>query len=109
MLGTLIGAGIVWFIVLDDPNPWLIISAIAFLQFATEVVIGYNYALGQVVITPMALLMVFLAAPPGTADTTLAAERVIDTVIGASLGLILGALAANVDARRKEIRRRRHS
>ncbi len=37
------------------------IAVLAMLQLLTEVVIGINYAFGQVFVTPMALLMTHLA------------------------------------------------
>ena len=39
----------------------MIVAFVAFFQYVTEVIIGYNYALGQVTVTPMALLMTYLA------------------------------------------------
>lgn len=107
MIGTFIGAGIVWLILSQEPGAWVVIASIALFQVLTEVVIGYNYALGQIVITPMALLMSYLAAPPGTADASMAGERVLDTVIGASLGLLLALIASNVDDRVYLVNRRR--
>jgi len=57
---------------------WTIIALLLVLQFATELIIGFNYGLGQILVTPMALLMSHLAAP-NIAGAALALERVIDT------------------------------
>src|SRR5690606_1602214 len=63
MAGTVIGALLVWYILNQDPSVWTIIALLVALQYATELIIGSNYALGQVLVTPMALLMTHLAAP----------------------------------------------
>jgi len=109
MLGTVVGAGIVWLILSSEPSAWTVIASVAVFQFLTEVVIGYNYALGQVLVTPMALLMSYLAAPPGTAGASMAGERILDTVIGATLGLVLAVIASNVEDRVHLVHRRHGS
>lgn len=102
-IGTLIGAVLVWLILVAEPNAWIVIASVAAFQFLTEVIIGYNYALGQIVITPMALLMAYLAAPPGGADPSMAGERFISTLIGASLGLVFAIAVSDAEARRELI------
>jgi len=109
MLGTVVGAGIVWLILSSEPSAWTVIASVAVFQFLTEVVIGYNYALGQVLVTPMALRMSYLAAPPGTAGASMAGERILDTVIGATLGLVLAVIASNVEDRVHLVHRRHGS
>lgn len=106
MLGTVVGGGLVWIILSYEPGAWTVIAGVAVCQFLTEVVIGYNYGLGHIIITPMALLMSYLAAPAGTADRTMAGERILDTVIGAMLGLVLAVLTSSVDDRLYLERRR---
>ena len=54
MAGTLFGVVLVWLILSMEPPFWLIVGAIVVFQFITEVIIGFNYALGQITITPMA-------------------------------------------------------
>src|SRR3546814_15038283 len=61
--GTVIGALLVWLVLLDVPSVWTVLALLVFLMVATEVVIGSNYGLGQVLVTPMALLMTYLADP----------------------------------------------
>src|SRR5690606_22629443 len=62
-VGTLVGAVLAWVLLVQDPSAGVIIGALVALQILTEIVIGANYALGQVLVTPMALLMTHLAAP----------------------------------------------
>lgn len=105
MAGTRVGAIIVWVILANDPNVWLVIAFVALFQFLTEVVIGYNDAIGQIVITPMALLMSYLASPLGSVSASIAVERVFDTVIGATIGLLFAVITSSLSYRRSLLER----
>lgn len=105
MAGTVVGACIVWAILVQEPSFWVVVSAIVLFQFITEVIIGYNYALGQIAITPMALLMTYLVSP--TASSNMPVERVMDTIVGAALGILFAVLFSTVDDRAYLARRRR--
>lgn len=72
---------------------------LALLQILTEIVIGLNYGLGQVLVTPMALLMTHLAAP--AADASLAPERVADTLLGALIGIVIAVALSTLEDRRQ--------
>ncbi|MCA1444560.1 FUSC family protein [Ensifer sp. IC4062] len=98
MAGTVVGAGLVWPILAQAPSVGTVIALLIVLQFTTEVIIGANYALGQILVTPMALLMSYLAAP-GVAGATMAPERVFDTVLGAGIGIVLSVLCSTLDDR----------
>jgi uncharacterized membrane protein YccC len=58
--------------------------AIAF-QMSAELLVGRNYALALVFVTPLAILMVELASPqrPGV----LLRDRILETIIGALCGI----------------------
>lgn len=99
MAGTLVGSMLVWMILESQPPFWAIVGAIVVFQFLTEIIIGFNYALGQVTVTPMALLMTYLAAPVAAA-TEMSIERVFDTMLGAVLGIIFAVLFSTLDDRR---------
>lgn len=105
MAGTVVGACIVWAILVQEPGFWVVVTAIVLFQFITEVIIGYNYALGQIAITPMALLMTYLVSP--TASSNMPVERVMDTIVGAALGILFAVLFSTVDDRAYLARRRR--
>ncbi|MCO5998180.1 FUSC family protein [Actinoallomurus rhizosphaericola] len=63
----------------------LVVTALAF-QFGAEALIGRNYWLGTVCVTPMALLVVeFAGARPAG---RLIADRWLDTCVGAVVGLL---------------------
>ncbi|QAU36151.1 FUSC family protein [Janthinobacterium sp. 17J80-10] len=106
MAGTVVGAFIVWAILALSPSFWALVAAIVFFQFITEIIIGYNYALGQVTVTPMALLMTYLASP-AMAGASMPVERVLDTILGAALGIVFAVIFSTVDDRIFLARRRK--
>lgn len=61
-----------------------------------------NYALALVFITPLVLLLIVSTSPAGSAGTpaALIAERVVDTLVGATLGALSGFVHPRADARR---------
>ncbi|WP_296555630.1 FUSC family protein [Pigmentiphaga sp.] len=97
MAGTVVGAGVAGAILAQSPSFWVVVGLIALFQFVTEIIIGYNYALGQITVTPMALLMTHLAAPAMAGN--MAIERVFDTVAGAAAGIVLAVLFSSLDDR----------
>lgn len=97
MAGTIVGSFIVWAMLAQQPSFWAVVAAIVVFQFLTEVVIGYNYALGQITVTPMALLMTYLASP--AVATSMPVERVLDTMLGAALGVVFAVVFSSVDDR----------
>ena len=99
MAGTVIGSLLAWIVLVQDPSVWVLIGGMVLLQIATEIVIGFNYAFGQILVTPMALLMTHLAAPEG-AGPEMAPERVLDTLLGAAVGIVIAVLLSTIDDRR---------
>lgn len=61
------------------------------LQVGAELLVGRNYAIALVLITPLALLMVHLGSPEPV--SSLLADRLVDTVLGVLVGLavVVGA------------------
>lgn len=98
MAGTIIGAGLVWLVLAQEPSAWSVIALVVGLQFVIEMVIGANYALGQIFVTPLALLMSYLASN-GAAGAAMAGERVLDTVAGACIGIVLSVVCSTLDDR----------
>jgi hypothetical protein len=98
MAGTVVGAVLVWLVLTQQLSVWTVIALLIALQFATEVVIGSNYALGQIFVTPMALLMSHLAAPHGN-SLAMPSERVLDTLVGVVIGLGFAILFSTFDDR----------
>lgn len=98
-MGAVAGAALAWLVLAQHPSFWTLLAAVIALQLATEVVIGANYALGQVFVTPMALLMTSLATPGAAAGMPLA--RVLDTVLGALVGMAFAVLFSTLEERRQ--------
>jgi hypothetical protein len=98
MTGTVIGAGAVWLVLTHTPPVWMVIALLTVLQFGTEMLIGTNYAFGQILVTPMALLLSYLAAV-GAVGTAMVPERIFDTIVGAGIGIVLAVLCSTLDDR----------
>lgn len=96
--GTIVGAALIGLVLTQSPSIWPVIALLTVLTIATEVVIGTNYGLGQVLVTPMALLMSYLAAPHA-AGIAMVPERILDTLIGASIGMAFAILWSTLDDR----------
>ncbi|OFI33621.1 FUSC family protein [Alteromonas lipolytica] len=99
MVGTTIGAVVAWFLLIQEPSIWTLIGVIGIFQLLTEIFIGSNYALGQMFIAPMALLTMHLAAP-WVSSAAMVPERVLDTVVGACIGMVIAVLFSSLDDRR---------
>jgi uncharacterized membrane protein YccC len=72
------------------------VLAVAVLQVATELLIGRNYGLALLCITPMALLMGQLAAPRPPADLLI--DRGVETLVGV---LVAGLVIAGEELLRR--------
>lgn len=99
-VGTLIGALLAWALLSLSPDVLVVILVLAFLQTATEMVIGFNYGLGQIFVTPMALLMTWLGAGQ-TLGPEIASERVVETCIGAAVGVVIALILSGIEDRRQ--------
>lgn len=99
IVGTTAGLLTSWVILgLHLARPWAVL-AIAGLQFVTEMLIGTNYALALLAITPMALMMGQLVAPRPIAG--LLFDRGVETVIGGLVGFALAVVGHWLRERRK--------
>ncbi|MFF0183424.1 FUSC family protein [Streptomyces sp. NPDC005244] len=70
----------------------LVLSCLA-LNFGAEALIGRNYWLGSVCVTPMALLITEFARAQQPAQ--LMTDRVVDTLVGALVGLVAAIAVTN--------------
>ena len=94
VVGTFLGLGIVAVLLL--PAPWqlnapqdapALVLVVILLQFTTELFMTRHYGLAMVSFTPVIVLATQLAAP---ADPyALISERAIETVVGATIGVII--------------------
>lgn len=93
LLGVLIAAGL---LALHLP-PWLVIVVAVVLQAGAELFVGRNYGIAMLFITPLALLMVSLASP--VAPEMLLRDRVIETLIGVTVGTVVAIVSAGLRRR----------
>ena len=90
LVGTALGLVVAWLLLELDLRGVVLILAIGVLQAVAELVVGRNYALALLFITPLALLMgnVVRPAPHGP----LLIDRAVETLIGVLLGVTIGWL-----------------
>lgn len=68
------------------------------MQCTSELVIGTNYGVGQMLVTPMALLMTSLAVS-SAAGTAMVSERVLHALLGVTVGLGIAVVLSSIDDR----------
>ncbi|REJ05147.1 FUSC family protein [Microbacterium bovistercoris] len=90
LAGILVAAGI---LALHLPPLAVILIAIAF-QACAEMFVGRNYGIAMIFITPLALMMVELAAPSPV--DVLLRDRMLETVIGVAAGTLIAVISAAV-------------
>ncbi|MFB7914373.1 FUSC family protein [Streptomyces sp. NPDC056061] len=90
LLGVLVFAAVLPF---SRVSPLALIGCCLFFGFAAEALITRNYWLGSVAVTPMALLVLEFGGTHPAGE--LIGDRVLDTVIGAAVGLLAAMLVTN--------------
>jgi len=87
VVGTTLGVAVAAPILLWSPDGAGAVLVIVVLQVLTELVVGRNYAVALLFITPLALMMGQLAhaAPTGP----LLRDRLLETVLGAGVGAVV--------------------
>lgn len=98
IVGTVLGVGVAAFLLSFPSQPWQIVVWVVVMQFLAELFVLRNYSLALVFITPLALLMVFLAHPQPVG--TLLGARIAETVIGSAVGIAVVLFSVAI-ARRK--------
>jgi uncharacterized membrane protein YccC len=87
VLGTILGVAIFGLIKLADPRGIWLVVILALLQFSIEVVVARHYALALSFITPTALLI--SSAGSSGDPIALGVERLIDTLLGAAIAIVV--------------------
>jgi hypothetical protein len=91
VVGTGVGLLVTWALFEIDLPGLALVLVVAVLQAGAELVVGRNYALALVCVTPLALLMVHLVVPVPTRE--LLVDRGVETVIGVAVGVAVGYLS----------------
>jgi len=87
VVGTLAGVLVAWPLLETHPSPIVMVVLIMVLQMAAELLVGRNYAIALLAITPLALLMGQLAAP--RAIGSVLTDRAAETALGALIALAM--------------------
>ncbi|MCX4843941.1 FUSC family protein [Streptomyces sp. NBC_00893] len=90
LLGVLVFAAV---LPVSRTGPLALIGFCLFFGFAAEALITRNYWLGSVAVTPMALLVLEFGGTHPAGE--LIGDRVLDTVIGAGVGILAAVLVTN--------------
>lgn len=87
VIGTLAGVLVAWPLLATHPSPLVMVVLIMALQMAAELLVGRNYAIALLAITPLALLMGQLSAPRPIGPVL--TDRAVETALGAVIALAM--------------------
>lgn len=104
ILGTVVGLVILAGILLVELEPWQMVLIMAICQFGAELFIIRQYLLAQVFVTPLALSATLLMAPASPGG--LLRDRIVETVIGAAVGIAVVVSPAVLARLRRNVPRR---
>lgn len=85
IIGTVLGLLVLAAVLLLGLEPWQTVLVMALCQFGAEMFIIRQYLLAQVFVTPLALISTLLVVP--ASPSALLRDRIIETVIGAAVGI----------------------
>jgi uncharacterized membrane protein len=85
IIGTVLGLALLAAILLLGLAPWQTVLVIAVCQFGAELFIARQYVIAQLFVTPLALISTLLVVP--ASPTVLLRDRIIETLIGAAVGI----------------------
>jgi uncharacterized membrane protein YccC len=98
IFGTIAGVVVTALVLFWGPPPLFVIGVIVVSQFFAEVLVGRHYGAALVFITPLALAVSYLSA--GAPLGQLVVDRVLETVLGAGIGILLVLLARWIERSR---------
>jgi hypothetical protein len=98
IFGTIAGVAVTALLLFWGPPALFVIGVIVVSQFFAEVLVGRHYGAALVFITPLALAVSYLSA--GAPLGQLVVDRVLETVLGAGIGIVLVLLARTVERSR---------
>lgn len=99
VLGTLVGAGLFLLVASLEPHGYVLALVLAALQFTIELVVIRHYALALVFITP--LVLVISTSSSRSPVLEVVGERVLDTLIGAAIAMVLLVASWGLDRRNR--------
>ncbi|CCG99513.1 hypothetical protein FAES_1503 [Fibrella aestuarina BUZ 2] len=109
IVGTFIGLGLTWLILLLHPPALILCLSIIGLQLIVEFLIVRNYGLAVIFVTVLTIFLAESGSSLTVDPTTLIAARFIDIVLGSLIGGIGGWMLYNERLRRKAARHLRRT
>lgn len=104
VMGTLTGLALAWLLLKIEATPLMICLTIPLLQGLAEWLVGRNYALALIFITPMAMLLAEMGGAQNLSADSLILTRLIDIVLGSVVGAIGGWFLYNQKLRSQTAR-----
>ncbi|TDE53004.1 FUSC family protein [Flavobacterium sp. GT3P67] len=101
VLGTFVGLGLAWLLLLFKMTPLTICICIIVLQFIIEMLIVRHYGLAVIFITPLTLFLAEAGSAMVVDATTLISVRFMDIFLGSCIGAIAGWFLHDEELRHK--------
>jgi hypothetical protein len=101
IFGTATGVGLAWALLGLPLGPWGIASAVIVLTIIVETIVVRNYGFAAIFITPLTILLADAANMASVPAGALLQARLVDTVLGAFVGLIGGLFLHHEALRRR--------
>ncbi|GGK84408.1 FUSC family protein [Rufibacter glacialis] len=90
ILGTFLGMGLAWGLLLLNLTPLRVCLSIMLLQFIIEILVVRNYGLAVVFITPLTILLAEAGSAMTALPNALILARMLDIFIGSMIGALGG-------------------
>ncbi|AMB57732.1 FUSC family protein [Microterricola viridarii] len=100
IVGTAVGVLVTGALLFPEPPPFAIVIGVVIAQFGAEILVGRHYGAALVFVTPLALGVAHLASPLPVG--TLLIDRLLETALGAAIGLLLVLAARWLTARKSQ-------
>jgi hypothetical protein len=100
ILGTFVGLGVAWALLMLPLNAWTITLTLTALSFIVHSLVVRHYGIAMVFITPLSILMAQVTILGHGAPNEVFIARMTDTVLGSMVGFIGGAILHNARLRR---------
>jgi len=107
VLGTLIGLGFAWILLLRHLTPLTVCILIFVLQFIIEMLVVRHYGLAVIFITPLTILLAEAGSAINANPNVLIPSRLLDIVLGCVIGAIAGWFIHHEQLREKAERQLR--
>lgn len=85
--GTAIGIGVTWLLFPWLTTAWVVALAVTLLTFLIETAVVRHYAFAAIFITPLTIILAESSSPGTVSVPVLMQARLVDTVVGALIGL----------------------